>query len=81
MAYAIHNHNKELKKIKDTEMSELEEKFYCSLPPEQWFYIVEYRGNWLKLDEQEIVYWMQNRQIRNKLFKLAMKGKNLITGE
>lgn len=67
--------------IEDIELTDIEYQFYCSLPPEQWFYIVEYRGNWLKLDEQEIIVWNNNRQLRNQLAKLAMGGKNLITGK
>ena len=80
VAYAIYNRNK-IVKIKEVELKNTKGEVIGTLPKKDLIH-VKYRGMLLFMDEKEYSVWFHaNRQQRNQLFKLAMKGKNLITRE
>ena len=80
VAYGIKNRNKQAK-LKEIQLKNLKNEIIGNLPKKDLIH-VKYRGMHLFMDEKEYSVWYHaNRQQRNHLFKLAMKGKNLITGE
>lgn len=80
VAYAIYHRNKVVK-LKTVQLKNVKDEIVATLPKKDLIH-VKYRDVHLFMDEKEFYKWTySNRQQKGQLLKLAMKGKNLITGE